>query len=43
MRQEIERFRRCFDAGGLAGADFVPGLAQSHRRGLGESADSTTE
>jgi hypothetical protein len=43
MRQEIERFRGRFDAGGPAGADFVPGLEQSHRRGLGTGADGTTD
>jgi hypothetical protein len=32
MQQEIERFRRRFDRGGLARADFVPGLKQSQRR-----------
>jgi hypothetical protein len=32
MQQKIERFRRRSDRGGLAGADFVPGLEHSHRR-----------
>jgi hypothetical protein len=43
MQQEIEGFRRRLDPGRPARADFVSGLAQSHRRGLGTGADGTTD